>query len=26
LQDSKSRLDPILDASTKGGRLFKEDL
>jgi hypothetical protein len=26
LQEPPSRLDPILDASTKGGRLFKEDL
>ena len=26
LQEPPSRLDPILDSSTKGGRLFKEDL
>jgi hypothetical protein len=26
LQEPPSRLDPILDASTKDGRLFKEDL
>jgi hypothetical protein len=26
LQDSKSQLVPVLDASTKTGRLFKEDL
>jgi hypothetical protein len=26
LQEPPSRLDPILDASSKGGRLFKEDL